>query len=336
MKMALSDFDKKILFELDKDGRASFSAIAKALSTTPQVVKYHYNQLIARGVIDKFWAFVDYDRAGYSFFWGYWFKFSGMSKETEEAMYAYLRAHPRIPIVMRSDGYANLFIAIIAEDVFRHNTILQEFTGKYGEFIAENDIVVGLGFEKFPRGYLLGGHDTPQEKALSGGTTNTAKLSELDRKMLSLLQEDGRMDFTQMAHILSSSPSLVQKHYHKLVNDAVITKTTYTLNFEKAGLLYYRVLFKVAQFDPARVEAFHTFCATHPNIVNYVNVMGNWQLMLDIEIESRETLRDILQQIRYSFRDVVYQIEVNEIYKIEKFTQMAIEYPELSVVQKEA
>lgn len=66
--MNLTELDKKILFELDKKGRASFSEIAKNIGTSPQVVKYHYQSLIDNRIIKHFWAFIDYDRAGYSFF----------------------------------------------------------------------------------------------------------------------------------------------------------------------------------------------------------------------------------------------------------------------------
>lgn len=327
--MTISDLDKKILFELDKDGRVGFSDIARALKTTPQVIKYHYERLIENEVISKFWAFIDYDRVGYSFFWGYWMKFAAMSKQNEEIMLEDFRTHKFIPIVMRCDGYADLFIAIIARDVFHHNEILQSIFEKYGSYVTMSDLVVGLGFIKFPRTYLIGEENQEKMKALSGGSTEAVKISELDRKMLSLLQEDGRMDFTKMGKIVGESPGLVQKHYHKLERSGVISKVTYTLNHTKLGMVFYRVLFKIVQFDPVRVEALYDFCEKHQNIVNYVKVMGNWQLMLDIEIENRGKLRDLLREMKISFHDIVFEIEINEIYKIEKFTQMAIEYPEL-------
>lgn len=327
--MTISDLDKKILFELDKDGRASFSDIARSLKTTPQVIKYHYERLIEKEIISKFWAFIDYDRVGYSFFWGYWMKFAAMSKQNEEIMLEDFRTNKFIPIVMRCDGYADLFIAIIARDVFHHNEILQDVFEKYGSYVTMSDLVVGLGFIKFPRTYLIGTENQEKIKALSGGSSAAVKISELDRKILSLLQEDGRMDFTKIGKIVGESPGLVQKHYHKLKESNVISKVTYTLNHAKLGMVFYRVLFKIVQFDPVRVESLYNFCEKHQNIVNYVKVMGNWQLMLDIEIENRGKLRDLLREMKISFHDIVFEIEINEIYKIEKFTQMAVEYPEL-------
>ncbi len=273
--MNLTDFDKKILFELDKDGRVSFSEIARVLGSTPQVVKYHVEQLQEKGIIKHFWAFIDYDKADYSFFWAYWLKFAGLSKEKEAEMYADFNSNKFIPIIMRSDGYADVMIAIIAKDIFHHNEILQDIFSKYGAFIAQNDIFIGLGFVKFPRTYLVGKKNEFQKFAVSGGTTEKIKLSETDRKIISLLLEDGRMEFTKIAKILGVSVGLVHKHFNKLEKNGVITKIACTLGYQKAGLLFYRVLFKIVQFDQKRIDDLYEFCCLHPNIINYVKGMGN-------------------------------------------------------------
>ena len=57
--------------------------------------------------------------------------------------------------------------------------------------------------------------------------------------------------------------------------------------------------------------------------------MGNWELLLDFEVENREQLRDIMREIKNHFADIIRQVEINEVYQMDKFTQMAIEYPEL-------
>ena len=327
--MNITELDKKILFELDKDGRASFSEIARTIGTTPQVVKYRYERLMETGVIKHFWAFIDYDKAGYSFFWGYWLKFSGLTKEDEEKMYADFKENKFIPIIMRCDGYADVLLGIIGRDLFHHNEILNGVFAKYGKFIAASDIVVGLGFIKFPRTYLVGKQNELREFSVSGGTKKIAPLSEADRKILSILQVNGRMEFTKIAKILGVSVGLIHKHFNRLVKDQVIAKITYTLDYQKIGLLLYRILFKIVQYDEKRVGDLYNFCALHPNIINYVKIMGNWQLILDIEIGSRKDLRDLIREIKNEFKDIIRQVEINEIYEIDKFTQMAIEYPEL-------
>jgi DNA-binding Lrp family transcriptional regulator len=328
--MNLTEIDKKILFELDKDGRVSFSEIARIIDSTPQVVKYHFEQLLEKGVIKHFWAFIDYDKADYSFFWGYWLKFSGLTKEKEEEMYADFNQNMYIPIIQRADGYADVLIGIISRDIFHHNEILQGVFSKYGKYITASDIFVGLGFIKFPRTYLIGKENEFQKFAVSGGTNEKIKLSEADRKIMSLLLQDGRMEFTKIAKILGVSAGLVHKHFNKLEKNGVITKITFTIDYQKIGMLLYRVCFKITQFDQERIDDLYKFCCLNPNIINYVKGMGSWELLLDIEIETRGALRDLIREMKNQFKDIIQRVEINEIYQMDKFTQMAIEYPELS------
>lgn len=326
----LTEFDKKLLFELDKDGRASFTELAKTLNTSAQVIKYHYQKLEDEGILRHFWAFIDYDKANYSVFWGYWLKFSGLTKEVETAMYADFKQNKYIPIVMRCDGYADVMLGIIGRDVFHHNQVLQDVFARYGQYITESDLAVGLSFHKFPRTYLIGGNNELGEYRTSGGTTQKVKLSELDRKILSLLQEDGRMEFTKIAKKVGVTAGLVQKHYKKLWEQGVITKITYTPGYKEMDVSLYRVLFKIGQFNSKQVDELYQFCLKHPNIIHYVKCLGNWELMIDIEIEDRTRLRDLIRTIKQQFKDIITRVEINEVYRMDSFTQMAREYPELN------
>jgi Lrp/AsnC family transcriptional regulator for asnA, asnC and gidA len=230
---------------------------------------------------------------------------------------------------MRSDGYADVYICFISRDIYSFNEMLQKFFTKYGQNIISSDIFLGLGFVKFPRTYLIGKKNEFQKFALSGGTNEKIKLTEIDRKIMSLLLIDGRMEFTKIAKTLGVSIGLIHKRYLRLEKSGVITKTTFTIDYQKIGLLLYRVCFKIVQFDQARVDELYKFCCLHPNIINYVKGMGSWELHLDIEIESRAELRDLIRDMKNKFKDIIRQVEINEIYQLDKFTQMAIEYPDL-------
>ena len=151
------------------------------------------------------------------------------------------------------------------------------------------------------------------------GAAKVIKLSKFDRQIMSLLQMRGRMEFTKMAEILNVSVGLVHQRFKYLIKSGVITRTTYTFNHKIVGLNLYRVLFKLIQFDQDRMNEFYNFCVIHPNINHYIKTMGNWDLMLDIEIKNREKLRDLLLEIKHNFKDILARVEINEIYALEKF-----------------
>lgn len=327
--MDITELDKKILFQLDLDGRASYSQIGRNIGTTAQVVKYHVENLLDRGKIKNFWAFVDYEKAGYSFFWAYWLKFAGLTKEKEEEIYSYFKQAKNMPIVMRCSGYADAMICITTKDVFSHNEILKDYSAKFGKYTAMIEMVVGLGFESYPRSYLLNQENEKRLIYASGGTPGFVKISEIEKKMISLLQMDGRLEFVKVADFLDISVSYANETFKKLVEKGVIAKTAMTLDYAALEMRAYRVLFRLLQFDEKRLAELHDFCVTQPNIKNYIPVMGNWQLMLDIEVENDEQLGDLIRKMRYAFKDVIHEVAVAEIKKIEKFSQMVIEYPEL-------
>jgi DNA-binding Lrp family transcriptional regulator len=325
----LSELDKNILFELDRDGRANFSKIARNIGTTPQVVKYHFERLIDEGAIKNFWVFANFMAAGYPFFWAYWFKFSGLSKEKMEEIFASFRENKYIPIVFRCDGWADAMICIATKDIFSHNKELNDILKTWGRNIAMCETGVGMDFQQFPRTYFADRDNSEKTIYISGGEANLVKTTETERKVLSILQQDGRMDFVKLAKILGISTSMAHTAFKNISRRKLIRKTSMTLNHPMIGIKHFRVIFKIAQFDPDRINTFYEFCVAHRNIINWIPVMGSWQLFLDIEIESHERLRELMREMKFQFQDVIQQAEVNEIYKTEKFSQMVIEYPEL-------
>ena len=60
--------DRKILYELDKNSRASFSKIAKSVRLSQETVRYRVNNMIKKGVINKFFTVVDPAKLGYAFY----------------------------------------------------------------------------------------------------------------------------------------------------------------------------------------------------------------------------------------------------------------------------
>jgi len=220
-------------------------------------------------------------------------------------------------------------ICITTKDIFSHNAELNKVLKSWGKNITMCEVGVGLDFQQFPRTYLVGKDNTEKIVYISGGETALAKMNETEKKVMSVLQQDGRMDFVKLAKILGISTSMAHTAFKNLIRRKVIRKTAMTLNHAIIGSKHFRVVLKIAQHNPERIQNFYDFCVVHRNVFNWIPVMGNWQLFLDIEIEDHEKLRDLIREMKFQFQDVIIEVAVNEIYKTEKFSQMVIEYPEL-------
>ena len=60
----LGQIDRKVIYELGKDARQSYKHIAKIIKSKKEVVAYHINELIKKGIITKFVPVFSLSRIG--------------------------------------------------------------------------------------------------------------------------------------------------------------------------------------------------------------------------------------------------------------------------------
>ena len=64
--MRLDKFDRKLLYELDKNCRRSYNQIGKVISKNKNTVRYRIEYLRKSGLIKKFFTIIDNSKLGYS------------------------------------------------------------------------------------------------------------------------------------------------------------------------------------------------------------------------------------------------------------------------------
>ena len=324
--------DRKILYELDQDSRQSYSAIAKTLRTSPQVVKYRVENLLASGALQYCWPMVEYRKPGY-FFGMYFIKLQNMDEKTEKEFFAYLNSHQFIPIIMRGEGYADLIIAICAKGIFHLKEIISELNNRYSMNFREYDTTIPIGFTQFHRSYLIDAEKKQPKEAYSaftGAEVRETELTDTERKVLSMVNYNARVPLVQIARKVGISEISAKNIVKKLERSGIIQSYTILPNHVLLGKPRHRVLFKLANLTTEREKTLFTFCQLHPNIVHHISVIGYWDLVLDIEVERGEPFRKIIQEMKYKFSDIIQRVEPTYIYRIDQFRDIPIEYPKLN------
>ena len=320
--------DRKILHQLDRNSRASYSEIAKRLSTSPQVVKYRVESLYARGILLYCFPMVEYRGLGY-FFGLHFIKLQNLTPEKEAKFFAYLASHQFIPIIMRGQGYADLIIAIDGKGVHHLGEIMRELQNKFGDCFLDWDTVIPIGFSRFNRNYLVGKDEATPQIAFTGAPAKF-DLDETDSKILSMLNFNARTPIAEMARKIGISFETASKKIKKLEKSGVIQCFTVLPDHVKLGFPRHRTLIKFGSLTKMEEKRFFSYCNLHPNIVHHLKVLGNWDAVIDIECESTEKLREIVMEIKYKFSEVVKRIEPTYIYEIDQFRDIPIEYPAIN------
>lgn len=58
--------DRKILYQLDIDGRQTLSQLGKKISLSKQVVDYRLKNLVKTSVISEFYTVINFSKLGYT------------------------------------------------------------------------------------------------------------------------------------------------------------------------------------------------------------------------------------------------------------------------------
>lgn len=319
----LDKIDYKILYELDGNSRMSLSAIARNIQKTPQEVKRRFDILTEQKIIQYFWPMIEYRSIGY-FFILYFLKLHNIDEQKEKEFFEYLNSINDIPIIMRSDGYYDAHVYICSKGMFRAEKVFQDINAHLSEYIMSFESVIPIGFSQFRRNYLVNKKTATQNVALTGDDVGDLRLKPITLKTLELLNTDARITTQEISMRLGISYEKAKREITRLENLGVIQSYSYILDHHKIGFPRHRVLFQLRNLTPMQEQKFYDYCNRHPNIIHYIRVLGGWQLMLDIEVESKEKLRNILRDMKLNFAHLVYRIESTEIYHIDRFRDIPL------------
>src|SRR3989338_6125652 len=100
--MSLEDLDlldKKILAELDKNARVSYSELGKRIRIAKETVKYRMQLLEKKGIVQGYYAVIDFSKLGYTIYRLY-LKLSGTTPEKEREITEYLTNSKQVAVFL--------------------------------------------------------------------------------------------------------------------------------------------------------------------------------------------------------------------------------------------
>jgi Lrp/AsnC family transcriptional regulator, leucine-responsive regulatory protein len=318
----LEELDKKILYSLDENSSKSLTQISQELGTTPQLVKYHLEKLEKAGIVLAYWPMIEFRKLGY-FNVSYFLKLKNLSGEIEKDIYQYLKRKNDFNIVMRGDGYWDLHITISTKSIFRSVEIFNEFYEKFHHSIFSYDTAISVGFYQFRREYLNDNKNIRQEPqatmAYTGADVAEIKVKKRDLSIIEEINKNSRISYTEIANQLKISRDNAIYSYNKIKQQGIIQSYAYLLDHNKIGFPRFRILIQMTDLTSDKFQKFFDFCKNNQNIIHLLRLFGNWQALIDVEIENREKLRNLLGQITSKFDDLILRLENTQVYKIDKF-----------------
>ena len=129
MDIKLDLLDKKILYELDINSSIPITQLAKKLRISKDRANYRINNLIKRGLINKFVTQINPSKLGY-FVYKVFIKFQNLTNPKKREILNWMIKDKNIYWIAECQGRWDLNSTVFAKDINEFDLILSKFTTK--------------------------------------------------------------------------------------------------------------------------------------------------------------------------------------------------------------
>ncbi|MBN2042750.1 MAG: Lrp/AsnC family transcriptional regulator [Candidatus Aenigmarchaeota archaeon] len=311
--------DKRILYELDVNARASASEIGKMVGLSKQVVNYRINRLKETGVIQKFYTICDLAKFGYTPY-KVFLRLQNADMQKYNEIVQYILHHDHVQFFVTCDGMFDLLFNILAKSPSELYEMLKEMENIYGDYIAEKEIIIMVFSSFFFRDYLTGKSSGNNRKPMYfGSKPDKADLDRTDEKILHCLGIDARMPLVDIARKVGTSPDVVKKRIRRMEKSQIIHNYILLPDFNLLNQTSYKVLFRLHNISSERDEAFFQYFKTHPNFWFHSKSLGRWDIETNMDVMDASHFREIMMEIKSSFSDIIKEYNTLQVSRVEKF-----------------
>lgn len=131
------------------------------------------------------------------------------------------------------------------------------------------------------------------------------QMDSVDKKIISLLQENARYSLKQLAYEVSLSSPATAARIERLEKEQLITGYTARLDRQKLG--YSITAFISLDLQPTQKETFYPFIKACPNVLECNCITGNYSMFIKVAFKTTQELDSFIGTLQ-SFGSTQTQI----------------------------
>ncbi|MDD4983415.1 MAG: winged helix-turn-helix transcriptional regulator [Candidatus ainarchaeum sp.] len=294
----LTPTDYSILYELDLNSRQTNKQLAKKAKVSEQTVAYRIDKMLKEGVIKKFVLMTNPRRMGYTHYKLY-LKLQNISPEKEQEFINYIKKEDNIFWAGKTLGLYDYVISYLAKDLLDYKEMYDKIKEIWGPYVYSEELSLLTHGTLLNRSYLK---NSPEKREiLYGGIRETVILDEKDKKILHALGNSARLNYIELGKITGITPDTVKNRYDKLKKLGAITGAKITIDEKKIGRTYTLATITLQSFDVRTQKEMQSFATRYPEIIYYINCIGNHNIELEMETKNNEETEQIINDFRKQF-----------------------------------
>lgn len=297
--------DRRLLFELDRNARASYVDIAKQVGMSAPTVRYRIERLVRLGIIAQYYAIINTARFGYAQF-KVLLQLQSVSEDIVNELIAELTASAHVTWVVRLEGSFDVGFTVRVARILDLSTFLDTLAPRYGALISRRSISVNVKSEYLTRDYLVSaGRRAHPVTRIYEATAVQLSIDTINEQILRLISADSRISAAQIAaelphhlqHKTTLTPEAILQRIKRLQRERVITGYNLVLEHRLLQQLHYKVLLYFNRASPEIVDRFVADCKTISRIVYIIKALGEWDYEIDLEVLDVNQFREIMMEL---------------------------------------
>ena len=308
--------NKKILFELDKNSRASYSQIARATKISQETVRYRVN-LLNEQVIQRYLTILNATRLGFSFY-QLMLKLQNVDQVKKNNIIDYLKESNKVAWIGDLEGNYDITFILYIRNQLELQEFMDELFNKYNKYIMKKNVSINLNAEFFNRDYLINKERVASKKVSYKSYKEVIELGEIDEKICKALCKDSRINSIELAKEIKVSSDTILQRLKKLRKEGVILGFNIILNQEKINQLHYKILLYLN--NSGSEEKLLSSIRLNNRVIAIVKKLAEWDYEVDLEVENVNQLKEFTMSLSNEFSNVIRDYELLRIINMPKYT----------------
>jgi DNA-binding Lrp family transcriptional regulator len=300
MTIKLDKKDWKILYELDVNARQTNSAIAKKVGLSKYSVAYRIKQLEQNGVIERYYAIIDFYKLGYLSLRIY-LKLSNASLEVEDQIMDFLNKNDKVTYSAKVKGVFDINFGTIVRNIYEFEKFYSEFKNFFNRYIEKEKVSLFTKVHHFSRAYFLNKKQSTEETR-HYGSEEIIPIDEKDLHILKLLAQNSRITVVDLSRKLKIAERTIVYRIRNLERKKIIQGYRALFNLKLLGYTVYRL--DLSLNNLSNISTFIQFAHHHPNITYFSQGIGCSDVELEIEVKDENAFEDLLEEVRQKFPEI--------------------------------
>jgi DNA-binding Lrp family transcriptional regulator len=305
--------DRKLLYELDCNSRQTIQQLAKKIGLSKDAVKYRINRLLKDEIIKSFNAVIDTGKLGFTSY-RLFLKFYQLSPEKEKEILSFLQKNNNLVWLVQVEGNWDVNTWFLYKSLEEMNAFWNELLSKYNNYIEKREFGIYSNVTYFSRAYLLKTNKNIFSMPIIS-LPKEQKIDKSDLKIIELLSKNARMSIVDIAQQTGLTSKTIINKIRRLEKDKIIVGYRAEFNLEKLGWKYYKIHISTFNSTPEKIKQFKQYIQQNPNIIYNDEVLGGYDIEIEIQIENENKLRELIEDIRERFSNIIKDYEVLYYYK---------------------